>query len=344
MVLNKEETSTRGDEHMVRLLNEMIALMQGGQLEKADITRRYQITPRTFFRDMGIIGQVANENGMDLKPTNAKYQLEARIDVVHLVMIAHILLASGSFRKSEKDALLATLLSLLSPARRKEVKATLGAANVAEYSHNDHVDIIQIFRELSGAIANKMTVTFDYRSTRETSMNNAMHSHLGFPDCLFYDHGNFYCAMYEHGKVRGEKDHFAVYRLDRFGKIYHTRANKHLMPPQKFDLADFRKHAYLMSSGEAIDVEFDYRRYPNLVLDAFPTAHIGATSSQGTRVTISQVKFSSILLWVLSQGKNVAIIHPKELRDEVIKEAADVIGLYAKAETKGEATNVVDEG
>lgn len=335
------------NEYPIRILNEMLSLMRGAKLTKAEITDRYQITTRTFFRDMGLIKQVADENGMSLTQNVGTYQLEASIDANQLTMIAHILLASGTFTPAEKDTLLTTLISALSPSRQSQVRTMLATANKAYRSHNQPADVIYVFEKLSKAIALKQAVTFMYRSTRKTTLQNDERTHTGFPDCLFYDHGNYYCAMYEHskpGSQQNHQNHYALYRLDRFSKIERLRVNTSLIPPHHYDLAAHRNNTYLLSSGEIVQAEFYYRRYPYLVADAFPTAKIDKKPhKQGTFVTIPQVRLSSIVLWVLSQGTAVTVHGPQKLKDKVLEQAAGVIKLYAETDDNGGPANVMDQ-
>ena len=314
-----------------RMFSELFALTRGEELSKDAVVNKYGIHPRTFTRDISALREFASENGMEIDLKGGKYHLNQSIDADHLIMLANILLADGSFSKNEKNLLLETLLSPLTQSRREQIKRRLGRDDLAYLSRNQEKDIIPIFKVLNNAITAQKAIRFTYRSTREKSMRSGNHEHNGMPDCLFYDHGHFYCAMNEHASSGAGDTQFRIYRLDRFLDYSAPRTNVSLIPEKRFDLAAHRRNTYMMNSGNRIRVELDYRRYPQLVKDAFPTAEIGKYDGDaGTRIVIPEVAFSSIKLWAFSQGADVTIRSPENLRAAVMEEATAVTRLYAQ--------------
>lgn len=104
---------------------------------------------------------------------------------------------------------------------------------------------------------------------------------------------------------------------------------------RKIDIGpgEFRKRVQFMFPGKLERIRFRYTgRNVEAVLDRLPTAKIISMEEDGV-ILEAEVFGKGILMWILSQGTNIEVLHPQSLRDEMYKICSRLAEMYAKDAT-----------
>lgn len=83
-----------------------------------------------------------------------------------------------------------------------------------------------------------------------------------------------------------------------------------------------------MYSGKLMKIKFEFRGSSiDAVLDKLPTARIIETL-ENKFIVEAEVYGKGIIMWLLSQGKNIRVISPVELCEEILNEIDQIKRLY----------------
>lgn len=88
---------------------------------------------------------------------------------------------------------------------------------------------------------------------------------------------------------------------------------------ERFQEGEFRKRIQFMHAGELMHIKFIFNgSSPQAVLDRLPTAKI-LSNKDGHYLFEAEVFGRGIKMWLLSQGTNIEVLEPIELREEMIE-------------------------
>lgn len=111
-------------------------------------------------------------------------------------------------------------------------------------------------------------------------------------------------------------DAFRTYRLDRMKDVVKLEDKFNIPYRDKFRDGEFKKRVQFMYDGDLMRVKFRYFGASiDHVLDRLPTAK-AKKRDVGVYDVSAEVFGDGILIWLLSQGSQVDVIAPQELRDE----------------------------
>lgn len=135
-----------------------------------------------------------------------------------------------------------------------------------------------------------------------------------YPLAIVFSEFYFYLvAQIEEYEDRGP----AFFRLDRIESF--KLLNRKFKEKKRFEDGELKKRVLFMYGGELIHLKFKYSGQAiGAVLDRFPTAKILKQSEENTYLIEAEVYGKGCLMWLLSQGENIELIHPAELREEII--------------------------
>ena len=171
--------------------------------------------------------------------------------------------------------------------------------------------------EVSDAIIQEHPIHFSYtRQDGRTKERTVKPLAVIFSEFYFYLIG---LQIYE------TEDAFRTYRLDRM-KAVTTSDEKFNVPYRdKFRDGEFRKRVQFMYDGDLMRVKFRYFGVSiEHVLDRLPTAK-AKKRDVGVYDVIAEVYGDGILIWLLSQGSQVDVIAPQDLRNEWLSVAEQIV-------------------
>ena len=143
------------------------------------------------------------------------------------------------------------------------------------------------------------------------------------PVAIIFSEYYFYLIAYFE-----DYDSPAVFRIDRIRK-YKLIGEKFYIPySQRFEDGEFRKRIQFMYPGKMIKISFEFTG-PSIdaVLDRLPTAKI-VKKIEEKYIIEAEVYGKGIVMWILSQGKWIKVISPKEIVDEIILEIENMREIY----------------
>ena len=173
----------------------------------------------------------------------------------------------------------------------------------------------------SKAIHQHHVIAFDYKKiSAETSSPHAARP-LGI---LFSEFYFYVAARPDRGIKTGATSPLKIYRLDRMTSVIDTEKTFEEPYIDRFREGEFKNRVQFMYSGKKIHLEFIYKGLSlEAVLDRLPTAK-ARKRDDGSWSISADVLGEGILMWLLSQGANVNVLAPENIRQEWLDTARKI--------------------
>ncbi len=326
------ETKRRGhnllkdDRKVERLLTLWNLLCCGRKVSREEMAAALKVNERTvsrYFSDIRNYLHVMEDidgihRALVLDRRTSTYQITEMgnrfITGGELFAICKILLASKAFHKEELKSLLARLLENSVSAQEKEQINMYIKNEMFEYQDPTHGNPdMDVLWSITNAVHSHNILTFDYRKIGAESSS----PHVVRPLGVLFSEYYFYLAARPDRDIRsGGSSPVKIYRLDRMTNLRVTDSTFSVPYADRFKEGEFKNQVQFMYSGPKIHLEFIYTG-PSIeaVLDRLPTATAKAKAN-GSWVISADIQGEGILMWLLSQGANVNVLAPTELRDE----------------------------
>jgi predicted DNA-binding transcriptional regulator YafY len=226
-------------------------------------------------------------------------------------------LESRAFAKEEMNRLLTKLLAQATPTQRKVVEGIIKDESVNYVPLQHKKPLLENLWQVSDAIVQEHPIRFSYtRQDGRTKDRTVKPLAIIFSEFYFYLIG---LQTYETG------DAFRTYRLDRIANIITSEEKFRIPYRDKFRDSEFRKRVQFMYDGELMTVKFRYfGSSVEHVLDRLPTAK-AKQRDVGVYDISAEVYGDGILIWLLSQGSQVEVYAPEELRQQWLDEASRIV-------------------
>ncbi|AHN22171.1 helix-turn-helix transcriptional regulator [Lysinibacillus varians] len=177
---------------------------------------------------------------------------------------------------------------------------------------NHKKSLLHLIWVISEAIQKKKIIKIDYLRESEIIPSQKILKPLGVIFSEYY----FYLIAYD---SKHEKDLPIVYRIDRIQHFLELDKKFQIPYSERFQEGEFRKRIQFMDAGELMHIKFLFKgRSPQAVLDRLPTAKI-LSNKDGQCLFEAEVFGRGIKMWLLSQGANIEVLEPLELREEMIE-------------------------
>lgn len=312
----------------LRMLDIFERLNKGERISKRDLTVYYGVGEKTIQRDIeDIRNYLAEKHGYEPDATikynrgqNCYYLVRFEREWLsnqEVLAICKILLESRAFAKEEMNRLLTKLLAQATPTQRKVVEGIIKdeSANYVPLQHKK--PLLENLWQVSDAIVQEHPIRFSYtRQDGRTKDRTVKPLAIIFSEFYFYLIG---LQTYETG------DAFRTYRLDRIANIITSEEKFRIPYRDKFRDSEFRKRVQFMYDGELMTVKFRYfGSSVEHVLDRLPTAKAKQRDVSVYDIS-AEVYGDGILIWLLSQGSQVEVYAPEELRQKWLDEASRIV-------------------
>lgn len=317
------------DTKINRVLDIYSNLMCGEILNKKELAHLYNVNEKTIQRDIDDIRNFFYENKESMGLKEIVYKRDKKgyciknndIDVItkeDILAIMKILLESRAFCKSELTHLTNSILSLVDINKRKNIKNLIGneLLNYVQLNHNKL--LLSIIWEFSEFIryCEKVEITY-------IKMNNLEVKREIKPVAIIFSEYYFYLIAYFNDFKLP-----TIFRIDRI-KSYRKIGEKfYISNRNRFEEGEFRKRIQFMYSGKLTKIRFEFWGSSlEAVLDRIPTARV--ISNYDNKFLIeAEVYGEGIIKWILSQGANINVVAPLEIRDKIINEVKNMIEIY----------------
>ena len=312
----------------LRMLDIFERLNKGERISKRDLTVYYGVGEKTIQRDIeDIRSYLAEKHGYEPDATikynrsqNCYYLVRFEREWLsnqEVLAICKILLESRAFAKEEMNRLLTKLLAQATPTQRKVVEGIIKDESVNYVPLQHKKPLLENLWQVSDAIVQEHPIRFSYtRQDGRTKDRTVKPLAIIFSEFYFYLIG---LQTYETG------DAFRTYRLDRIANIITSEEKIRIPYRDKFRDSEFRKRVQFMYDGEVMTVKFRYfGSSVEHVLDRLPTAK-AKQRDVGVYDISAEVYGDGILIWLLSQGSQVEVYAPEELRQQWLDEASRIV-------------------
>ena len=312
----------------LRMLDIFERLNKGERISKRDLTVYYGVGEKTIQRDIeDIRNYLAEKHGYEPDATikynrgqNCYYLVRFEREWLsnqEVLAICKILLESRAFAKEEMNRLLTKLLAQATPTQRKVVEGIIKDESVNHVPLQHKKPLLENLWQVSDAIVQEHPIRFSYtRQDGRTKDRTVKPLAIIFSEFYFYLIG---LQTYETG------DAFRTYRLDRIANIITSEEKFRIPYRDKFRDSEFRKRVQFMYDGELMTVKFRYfGSSVEHVLDRLPTAKAKQRDVSVYDIS-AEVYGDGILIWLLSQGSQVEVYAPEELRQKWLDEASRIV-------------------
>lgn len=312
----------------LRMLDIFERLNKGERISKRDLTVYYGVGEKTIQRDIeDIRNYLAEKHGYEPDATikynrgqNCYYLVRFEREWLsnqEVLAICKILLESRAFAKEEMNRLLTKLLAQATPTQRKVVEGIIKDESVNYVPLQHKKPLLENLWQVSDAIVQEHPIRFSYtRQDGRTKDRTVKPLAIIFSEFYFYLIG---LQTYETG------DAFRTYRLDRIANIITSEEKFRIPYRDKFRDSEFRKRVQFMYDGELMTVKFRYfGSSVEHVLDRLPIAKAKQRDVSVYDIS-AEVYGDGILIWLLSQGSQVEVYAPEELRQKWLDEASRIV-------------------
>lgn len=234
--------------------------------------------------------------------------------------LSKIILESRAFSKQEMNRILDILNSncedndSISKAIRNE------RFNYIPPKHGKN--IIDFMWEISVSIKEKKLVQVKYeRQDKQVKEYKLKPLGLVFSEYYFYLVGEV---------VGKEKNHPAVFRVDRFVKYEITEEKFSIPDRDRFEEGEFHKKIQFMYTGELMKIQFKFWGDSlEAILDRLPTSKIIRYDEKDNKPIIeAEVYGEGVKRWILSQKEFLEVLRPESYRQEIKETIKKMYELY----------------
>lgn len=313
-----------------RILTIYSKLVQGEIVNKKEMAKIFNVNERTIQRDLEDIRNYFSENrevigikDIVYKHDKKGYRIDNRDDVLtkeDILALTKILLESRAFCKEELTHLTNSILRQVDINQRKHVKDIIGNELLNYVQLKQSRLLLTKIWDLSELIRNKEVVKLSYVKIGGMEVERVVK-----PVAIIFSEYYFYLIAYFN-----DFDSPTVFRVDRI-KEYKTVGEKFYIPnSERFEDGEFRKRVQFMYPGKLMKIKFEFTG-PSVdaVLDRLPTAKIIEKINEKF-VLEAEIFGTGIIMWILSQGKNIRVIHPLELVEQITGEINKMQQIYTK--------------
>lgn len=320
-----------------------VRLCEGKSINKKEEAIRFGVDERSIQRDIddirAFLCEKINTNKIDSRRIVYDRNKEGFIMVGmvsssmsndEILAVSKILLESRAFTKKEINSILDKLIQGCVPQKNMKLVSTLISNEKYHYVELRHKSSVKDkLWELGEEIQqyNLLEIIYDKQvSSKEVVKRIIQPVALIFSEYYFYLNA-FIVEKNENGIYEQKYDYPTIFRIDRIQEYREVGEKFQIIYANRFEEGEFRKKVQFMFPGQLMRIQFRYTgRNVEAILDRLPTA--SAEKNNDEYIITAEVYGKGILMWLLSQGKNVEVLKPQSLRDEMKRNLMDMLKKY----------------
>ncbi|WP_040207191.1 helix-turn-helix transcriptional regulator [Neobacillus jeddahensis] len=227
-----------------------------------------------------------------------------------ILAIVKILIESRAFPKTDMNQLIDKLTNLAQPANQVFIKKMILNEKHLYVDLQHKQSLFVLLWELAKAVHTKRIIKIRYKREHDQEDRERILKPVG----LIFSEYYFYLIAYP---TKRELNFPIIFRIDRITTCYVTDEHFDLPYRGRFQEGEFRKRIQFMYAGELMKIKFRFTGpSPQAVLDRLPNACI-IFKDDNSVVFEAEVFGQGIKMWLLSQGENLEVLEPEELRNEM---------------------------
>jgi len=305
-------------------MNIFLSLYQGESLSIKESSVKYETSIRTIQRDLATISNALHVNSLKLQliisPISGDYSLK-RLDHIspqELLVSGKILLESRALTKNEIEKVISHILEELSEESSKIIKQSLANELLSYYPLKHQENLLQLIWDFSTYIAEQTVLTFTYQKNRGEVVQRK-----GLPVSLFFSEYYFYVILYN-----PTYKSYLNYRLDRFIDIHPTSEKIKIDHKDRLEDSELRKKIHFMYGDREVTFTFRFWGIIEAALDKLPDSKVIKEYDDNSAVIEATAYDTGVIMWLLSQGRNVQVLSPPSFVEKEKKEVEDMQKRY----------------
>lgn len=315
-----------------RILAIFCRLLRRERLHKAELMEEYHITSRSVERDFQIIRLILAELHETVElvyhRTDDSYSLSSfyaiELSSMNVIVILNMIFGCKALRKDELDGLISSLYELLSSREQKELYRFIetGIKHYQEPTHGK--SIIKMQLDLQSCIGKHQKIRILYDSNGGTRSTYDI-----LPVRITFSESYFYLAAY----LFNDSYCPAFYRVDRIVSFTVLGRTYGESIPQDSWLSHISPSKQSIHPDKPVEVKIRCSKHAiESVLDRNPDHKI-VDKQDGAIYVVVRVFAEDFLHWVMTQGKQVEILEPAELRHQMENKLQELLAIYRRSET-----------
>ncbi|MFJ7736510.1 helix-turn-helix transcriptional regulator [Lysinibacillus sp. NPDC097287] len=303
-----------------RVISMFDRLNDGQGINKKQEAFSHQVSEKTIQRDLDQIREYIEKTKLnchiEYDRIEKVYQLtnsgENLLSKEQVLVIVKILIESRALLKSEMSDIIDKLISTVAEDKQDFIHNLILNEKHLYVDLNHKKTLLGLIWSISEAVQKKKLIKIQYLREREIDSSEKVLKPLGVIFSEYY----FYLIAYD---SKHEKELPIVYRIDRIQDIKELDKKFTVTYTERFQEGEFRKRIQFMHAGELMLMKFIFKgTSPQAVVDRLPTAKL-MKHEDGQYYFEAEVFGRGIKMWLLSQGTNIEVLEPIELREEMIE-------------------------
>lgn len=303
-----------------RVLSMFDRLFEGKGINKKQEAFLQQVSEKTIQRDLDQIREYIETTKLnchlEYDRIEKVYKLTSKgksiLSKEQVLVIVKILIESRALLKSEMSDIIDKLISTVAEDKQDFIHNLILNEKHLYVDLNHKKSLLQSIWSISEAVQKKKLIKIHYLRERDIKSSEKVLKPLGVIFSEYY----FYLIAYD---SKHEKELPIVYRIDRILDIKELNQKFTVPYTERFQEGEFRKRIQFMHAGELMLLKFIFKgTSPQAVLDRLPTAKL-MNKEDGEYYFEAEVFGRGIKMWLLSQGANIEVLEPIELREEMIE-------------------------
>ena len=165
---------------------------------------------------------------------------------------------------------------------------------------------------------------FDYTSEKRRAFRHGGAAYLVSPIALIRSDDNYYLVGYDSGEEKIKN-----FRVDKMAELSVSTEVKDEAANGRFNPAEYSNKIFGMYGGREELVTLECReRLAGVIIDRFGSSHTFIKSDFGFRVSLRIMLSPNFFAWVLGFGKDMRIISPEPVRDELMAKLYEISEVY----------------
>lgn len=332
-----------------RTLDLYVRLCEGKIINKKEESLRFGVDERSIQRDIDDIRAFLCDRTAEHTAKNREIVYDrskggfvmaggksSLMDNDEILAVSKILLESRAFTKKEISTILDKMIAGCVPQKNMKLVSDLIANEKYHYVELHHKSVVKDKLWMLGEEikeCNLLEISYQKQVASKELVKRVVEPvGIIFSEYYFYLNA-FIVEKDQNGKYVQKYDYPAIFRVDRICKFRELGEKFKIAYTNRFEEGEFRKRVQFMFPGKLERIRFRYTgRNVEAVLDRLPTAKIISGEEDGV-ILEAEVFGKGILMWILSQGTSIEILHPQSLRDEMYKICSRLAEMYAKDTT-----------
>ncbi len=313
-----------------RILRLFHSLIQGQKLNKADFAKSNNISERSVDRDIEDIRYYLSEihsNAEVLfnKSENAYYLSDwsnYKFSSIEVITILKVLIGSKVMRKDEMQGIMRSVRMMLDPTARREAVNSV-YAEVDNYISPTHGKaILKMLEDLNRVISKRLKIELHYiKGNGEQVTKRVLPLIFIFSDFYFYLIAFIDGAGYKYP---------AFFRVDRIESFNVTDEQYSEELYKIYNAGKMRNCLQFMYAGELLNVKVRCKKQAEEAFkDRLPNNWLIKDEGE-YKVYGARVFGEGFVKWALSQGCNMEILEPRNIREQLKTEVEQIYNLYVK--------------